>query len=88
MKDDTEACLEPVADVRGIEEAEGGRGEWAVPGGVAAAETETAMAGILAGTRIRGSLPFARVETGKIIDGKIIARKGNYRTRVLNVTAW
>jgi len=34
----TNACLDPVADVWGIEEAEGGGGEAAVPGGVAAAE--------------------------------------------------
>jgi hypothetical protein len=34
----TKACLDPVADVWAIEEAEGGGGEAVVPGGVAAAE--------------------------------------------------
>ena len=37
MNHHTKACLDPVADVWGIEEAEGGGGESGVPGGVAAA---------------------------------------------------
>ena len=37
MNRHTKACLDPAADVWGIEEAEGGGGGAAVPGGVAAA---------------------------------------------------